>query len=355
MNIDDGDIFMAEFTNGAIGSIQTSYVTVGNYPGIEARIYGEEGAIICRLVEEFGIAETIKVAPPDAVEFERAEDSRALLPDRRHARESWRSLFYANLIANFIDEIVDGGGQQPGQLRRRRGGPGGDQRRGALVPGAAVGGPAARGVAVATSDPSRTTGAPAFTVWLDDFLASFYRHRPVTATYAGIHDYDDRLPDYSEAGVAAVLTDTESLLARLAALPPEPLSTVEALDRRVAEGFLRTQLWEYDSPHFRWANPSLHTGEAIFGIIVLLQEQTPAANRLELVAARLGAIPALLAQARESVRSAPAAWIERARRESAAAAPAAGRRPGLLPCPAQPGVAVPPRCRRPGDAGVLGV
>ena len=32
MNIDDGDIFMGEFTNGAIGSIQTSYVTVGNYP-----------------------------------------------------------------------------------------------------------------------------------------------------------------------------------------------------------------------------------------------------------------------------------------------------------------------------------
>ena len=62
MNIDDGDIFIAEFTNGAIGSIQTSFVTVGNYPGIEARIYGEEGAIICRLVEEFGVAETIKVA-----------------------------------------------------------------------------------------------------------------------------------------------------------------------------------------------------------------------------------------------------------------------------------------------------
>src|SRR5215218_4688179 len=38
MNIDDGDIFMAEFTNGSIGSIQSSYVTVGNYPGVEARI-----------------------------------------------------------------------------------------------------------------------------------------------------------------------------------------------------------------------------------------------------------------------------------------------------------------------------
>ena len=43
MNIDDGDIFIGEFANGALGSIQTSFVTVGNYPGIEARIYGSKG------------------------------------------------------------------------------------------------------------------------------------------------------------------------------------------------------------------------------------------------------------------------------------------------------------------------
>jgi predicted dehydrogenase len=70
MNIDDGDIFIGEYTNGVIGSIQTSFITIGSYPGIEARIYGEKGAIICRLVEEFGIAETIKVARPDRVEFQ---------------------------------------------------------------------------------------------------------------------------------------------------------------------------------------------------------------------------------------------------------------------------------------------
>ncbi|NDJ59517.1 MAG: Gfo/Idh/MocA family oxidoreductase, partial [Chloroflexi bacterium] len=53
-HIDDGDIYMGEYANGAICSIQSSYVTVGNYPGLEARAYGSEGALICRLVEEFG-------------------------------------------------------------------------------------------------------------------------------------------------------------------------------------------------------------------------------------------------------------------------------------------------------------
>src|SRR5579859_379085 len=37
-NIDDGDMWIAEYEGGPLASIQSSYVTVGNYPGIEARI-----------------------------------------------------------------------------------------------------------------------------------------------------------------------------------------------------------------------------------------------------------------------------------------------------------------------------
>src|SRR5262249_50201117 len=69
VNIDDGDIFIGEFASGAICSVQSSFVTVGNYPGIEVRVHGSEGAAIARLIEEFGICETLKVARPDDVEF----------------------------------------------------------------------------------------------------------------------------------------------------------------------------------------------------------------------------------------------------------------------------------------------
>ena len=69
MNIDDGDVFIGEHVNGALTSIQTSFVTIGNYPGVEARVFGERGAIVCRLVEERGVAETIRVATRDEVEF----------------------------------------------------------------------------------------------------------------------------------------------------------------------------------------------------------------------------------------------------------------------------------------------
>lgn len=114
INIDDGDIYIAEYTNGAIGSIQTSFVTIGNYPGIEARIYGDRGAIICRLVEEFGVAETIKVATPDDVEFRELEIPARFYPAGGKPTESWRTLFYANLIHDFASEILAGNGQSQG-------------------------------------------------------------------------------------------------------------------------------------------------------------------------------------------------------------------------------------------------
>ena len=116
VNIDDGDIYMGEFANGALCSIQTSYVTVGNYPGIEARLYGSEGAIICRLVEEHGICERLWLADKDHVEFKRAEIPAEFYPPGGSAAESWRTLFYANLVSSFITEILADDGSNEGNF-----------------------------------------------------------------------------------------------------------------------------------------------------------------------------------------------------------------------------------------------
>jgi predicted dehydrogenase len=121
-NIDDGDMWIAEFGSGALASIQSSYVTVGNYPGIEARIYGSEGAIIVRLVDEFGICQTMRNATKGAVEFTEAEIPAGYFPPGGNSREPWEYLFYSCLVSDFISEILDSG--RPAQ---------GDFAQGALV------------------------------------------------------------------------------------------------------------------------------------------------------------------------------------------------------------------------------
>ncbi|MEQ1693045.1 MAG: Gfo/Idh/MocA family oxidoreductase [Gemmatimonas sp.] len=116
MNIDDGDIFIGEFASGAIGSIQTSFVTVGNYPGLEARVYGSKGALICRLVEENGVCESLKAATGDQVEFRELDVPARFYPPGGSKTESWRSLFYANLVHSFISEILSDGPENEGNF-----------------------------------------------------------------------------------------------------------------------------------------------------------------------------------------------------------------------------------------------
>ncbi|HVU11852.1 MAG TPA: Gfo/Idh/MocA family oxidoreductase [Phototrophicaceae bacterium] len=115
-NIDDGDIYLGEYNNGAICSIQSSYVTVGNYPGLEARAYGSKGALICRLVEEFGVIQTLHSAKPDAVEFVPVEIPEKFFPPHYQHGEAWGTVFYANLIQNFMEEIVNGGEENQGNF-----------------------------------------------------------------------------------------------------------------------------------------------------------------------------------------------------------------------------------------------
>ncbi len=116
MNIDDGDMWICEFEANVMASIQSSYVTVGNYPGIEARLYGSEGAIIVRLVEENGICQTIKTATKDSVEFVEREIPEEYFPVGGTSREAWPSLFYSNLIKNYVDEILGDAAETQGDF-----------------------------------------------------------------------------------------------------------------------------------------------------------------------------------------------------------------------------------------------
>lgn len=115
-NIDDGDIYIGEYKSGAICSVQSSYVTVGNYPGLEARVYGSEGGLICRLIEEFGECQTLHKATPDAVEYVPVEIPDKYFPHGYQPGEPWPSLFYANLVHNFMEEIVSDSDENQGDF-----------------------------------------------------------------------------------------------------------------------------------------------------------------------------------------------------------------------------------------------
>jgi hypothetical protein len=154
---------------------------------------------------------------------------------------------------------------------------------------------------------------------LDRFFDSYYRLRPVNATFTGAHHLDDRLPDWSPDGLAAAI-DQMSLLRRSIGAgdaTPAALRDVGGRDEALAASFLDVQIAELESVHFQRGNPSLAIGEAVFGIVALITRPfAPASERAEAVVSRLHAIPAFLNGARRSMASGiPGEWRVKAMRE----------------------------------------
>ena len=153
------------------------------------------------------------------------------------------------------------------------------------------------------------TAATGTTV-LDRFLESYYRLRPVNATFTGVHQHDDRLPDWSPEGLAGAESEMRDLRRELGrqldrhdvtvgrATPP----SIEAADLALADGFLEIQIAELEGEHFQRGNPALYTGEAVFSVLgLMLRNFAPAEQRAESVISRLRGIAPFLAGARHTL------------------------------------------------------
>ena len=160
---------------------------------------------------------------------------------------------------------------------------------------------------------------------LDRFFDHYYRARPVNATFTGVHDYDDALPDWSVEGLTAFAADARRSNADLLdAHPASALihgkdgSSLDALDADLARRYLEIAVAENEGSHGVRANPSLWTGEAVFSVIsLMIRPFAPLDQRLIAAAARLDAIPAFLGHARATIGEGaiPEPWAARALRE----------------------------------------
>ena len=160
---------------------------------------------------------------------------------------------------------------------------------------------------------------------LEAFFESYYRLRPVNATFTGMHAYDHCLPDWSAYGVERMVTELRALRARLADASCSTLGgdTVAArewagIDGALADSFLEIQLAELAGRHFQRGNPSLVIGEAVFAVVALMiRDFAPLEQRARMACERLRALPLFLASALAVVAETPVpgAWVEKALKE----------------------------------------
>jgi predicted dehydrogenase len=128
INWDDADMWIARCKNGSLFSMQSSFVTVGNYPGIYAHIYGSKGALRATLATDPETKQIQKLEYADGYADPNADAAavkfRELpIPDTywnpgHQADDAWDCAFFGCLIQNFLEEIVSGGTKNEGNFEQ---------------------------------------------------------------------------------------------------------------------------------------------------------------------------------------------------------------------------------------------
>src|SRR6266404_3068023 len=134
----------------------------------------------------------------------------------------------------------------------------------------------------------------------DRFFDEYYfPYNPTTATSAGIHKYDDKLEDYSKAGVAARVPVLKNFETEFAKLPPGP-------DRDLVLNYIRASLLEIESIRMWEKNPDLYSsGISNSAFVIMSRTFAPPDTRLKSLIARERAMPKVLADARANVKNPP--------------------------------------------------
>jgi len=145
-------------------------------------------------------------------------------------------------------------------------------------------------MSVTTAAAQNPSASAALNQVFADERAETYRADPLSATYAGVHDYDDRLPSVTPAAQAAQLAADQSFIARLHvidrnALSPSEQVSYDLFDFMVGE---RITLARYNE----WRLP-FNSDSGFYSDLVLLQDGQPlhTTHEYEMYIARLNDFP----------------------------------------------------------------
>ncbi|HWP98996.1 MAG TPA: DUF885 domain-containing protein [Vicinamibacterales bacterium] len=147
--------------------------------------------------------------------------------------------------------------------------------------------------------------------FVDDYLTRLYERHPTSATFDGVHAYDDLLEDLSRAAIDAQIRELNEFGRRLAAIDPAGLTPVERLERPVLDANIRGRLleleevrsWERNPQHYMDLLAASLAGQVLF-------EYAPASERARRVLSKLRQTPRFVQTARENVKDPPGIFVK---------------------------------------------
>ncbi|GGN27562.1 hypothetical protein FHR83_005232 [Actinoplanes campanulatus] len=152
---------------------------------------------------------------------------------------------------------------------------------------------------------------PEFVPLAERIVDALLESDPATASYAGDHRFDDRLPDHSDAGVSGRVAMLRDAGDALSGVDPDGLDPEDQVDHAILTAKVERALFELTEIREHEWNPLEHNpGPLLHGLIA--RPFAPLGERLTSLAGRLGAIPDALATARAVLRDVPRVHAETA-------------------------------------------
>jgi uncharacterized protein (DUF885 family) len=161
-----------------------------------------------------------------------------------------------------------------------------------------------------------------FSKLTEDFVYGSLALSPVSATQAGYHEHagvrlDERLDDFSAAGIEKERKFYAGFHDRLAAIDPRSLSVEDRADYQIIQNAIDLTLLDLREIQGFRHNPTIYVelvGNALFNPFVL--EYAPLDARYGHIIQRLSGVPTLMEQAKKNLDDSPEVWNRVAREEN---------------------------------------
>jgi uncharacterized protein (DUF885 family) len=139
----------------------------------------------------------------------------------------------------------------------------------------------------------------------DRFFDQYYfPYNPTVATSSGIHKYDDKLEDYSRAGVDAKIAALKSFDGQFAKLPADA-------DRDLVLNYIRASLLEYETVRSWEKNPDYYSsGISSSAFTIMSRTFATEDARIKSLTARERQMPKVLTDARANLKNPPKIFTE---------------------------------------------
>jgi uncharacterized protein (DUF885 family) len=151
--------------------------------------------------------------------------------------------------------------------------------------------------------PAPSAAAESWPQFMARYIDQDFAANPGFAVYQGKHEYDGRLPDWSETGLQNEKERLRSALAAAQAFDPRRLTREQRFERDYLIAHTRGALFWIDAADQPHTNPAYYMGNGLDPSVYVTRPYAPAATRLRAYISYLREIPRATRQIRANLRT----------------------------------------------------